>query len=313
MNFVEQEIVVRNASNGDPGADIHITGELFRRIETTVRPCVRMALTGRSARVGQPPQWLSAASNVRAYGFSNRGDDLILSFGVPKLGDAAPKAFDQGLLFEQDVRPEETALDLMGSMIQDVRSQRADSNTYDESMLTVLSRWDGLLQTRVKAVVLPDSRSTKHSQLDSEVIAGAKLLNSRIPQPRQVRVVGRVDMVRYSTRSLGLRLENGDEVRCAVVNEDIQDLKSFGNQDVTVLGKAIYRPSGTVLRLDVEAILNTTVGRDQFSSVPPSTERKQIVERPLQTMRNGVASIFGTWPGDETDQELLEALAEMRG
>jgi hypothetical protein len=201
----------------------------------------------------------------------------------------------------------------MGKLVEDVRGQRLNSDAYDEPMLTRLSGWEGLLETRVKSMILPSGGRGHVAFLDIEVITGAKALNSRIPAPRQVRVVGRVDMVRHSTRSLGLHLIDGEEIRCAVVNEAIASLADYYNRDVTILGKAVYRPSGSVLRLDVEMILDTTDGREHFSTVPLPFNRRTAPDRKAQSPRSGVSAIFGTWPGEETDEELIEALAELRG
>jgi len=118
--------------------------------------------------------------------------------------------------------------------------------------------------------------------------------------------------VRHSTRSMGLRLDDQNEIRCAVVNEGITDLGAYLNKEVTILGKAIYRPSGSVLRLDVEQVLDTTVGREQFSTVSPSLEGTKKLERKIQTPRTGISAVFGSWPGEESDEELLSALAELR-
>jgi len=313
MNYVEQEVVVQGGADEGPGAGVRSSGDIFRQIGFTVKPCVSMALTGRSGRVGQPPKWLQLACNVRVLGFSRRDADLVLNLASPALGDAAPRVFEQAFLWEQNVRPEETALELMGKLVSDVRAQQANSDAYDEPMLTRLTGWEGLLDKKVKSLILPGRTQDRLPVLDRDVIVGAKALNSRIPAPRQVRVVGTVDMVRHSTRSIGLRLANGDEVRCAVVDESIAALGQLVNREVTVLGKAIYRPSGTVLRLDVEAILDSVAGREQFGEVPLSFDRRQQPERRPQTARSGVAAIIGIWPGDETDEELLASLAEMRG
>jgi hypothetical protein len=313
MNYVDQEIVVQGAEDESPGVGIAFGGKLFRQIERTVQPCVRMALTGRSAQVGQPPKWLQAAWDVRATGFSRRGSDMVIHLSVPKLGDAAPKVFEQQRLWDEAVKPDETALELMGKLVQDVREQVINSDAYDAPMLSRLTGWNGLLESKIRTVVLPtNGMNSPNSILDGFVIAGAKALSNRIPAERQVRVVGKIDMVRYSTWSMGLRLDDGSEVRCAVVNEEISELGEFLNKEVTVLGKAIYRPSGSVLRLDVEQILETTSGRGQFSQVPLSMEIKPKLERRVQTARTGVAAMFGTWPGDETDEELLAALTELR-
>jgi hypothetical protein len=312
VNYVEREIVVQGAEDENPGIAVAFGGLLFRQIERTVQPCVRMALTGRSAQVGQPSRWLQAAWDVRATGFSRQGLNTIVHLALPKLGDAAPKAFDQRKLWEKSLDPDETALELMGKLVADVRDQVANSDTYDGPMLQRLTGWHGLLQSKVKTVLIPSGSPSSPSILDDSVVADARLLNSRIPDPRQIRVVGRIDMVRHSTRSMGLRLDDQNEIRCAVVNEGITDLGAYLNKEVTILGKAIYRPSGSVLRLDVEQVLDTTVGREQFSTVSPSLEGTKKLERKIQTPRTGISAVFGSWPGEESDEELLSALAELR-
>jgi hypothetical protein len=312
VNYVEREIVVQGAEDENPGIAVAFGGRLFQQIERTVQPCVRMALTGRSAQVGQPPRWLQSAWDVRATGFSRSGLNTIIHLALPKLGDAAPKAFEQRKLWEKSLDPDETALELMGKLVADVRGQVTNSDTYDGPMLRRLTGWHGIFQSKIKTILLPSGSPSTPSILDDSVVTDARLLNSRIPEARQIRVVGRIDMVRHSTRSMGLRLDDQNEVRCAVVNESIEDLGAFLNKEVTILGKAIYRPSGSVLRLDVEQILNTTVGREQFSIISPSLEGTKRVERKTQSARSGISAVFGSWPGEESDEELLSALAELR-
>ena len=313
MNYIEQEIVIRTGDDHDPGIPISIGGPLLSQLERTVRPCVRMALTGRSTRVGQPPQWMRAAWDFRALGFDHRGGDTILRIAAPTLGDAAPRVFEQQTLWQDAVRPTETALDLFGKLVADVRAQASSSDSYDEPLLQRLSGWHGLFQTKVTAIHLPTtSFMSTGTELDESVVIGAKALSSRIPLPRQIRLVGKIDMVRWSTRSMAIRVEDGSEYRCAVVGDDIGDLGQYGGREVTILGKAIYRPTGTVLRLDVQQILETTVGREAYSEIPLSFEDRYESDRKKQTPRNGLSAVFGTWPGEESEEELLAGLAELR-
>ncbi len=93
-------------------------------------------------------------------------------------------------------------------------------------------------------------------------------------------------MVRHSTRSFGLILDGGEEIRGILIEGTSEVLRGYFGKDITVLGKAIYRPSGTLLRVDASEILPVVEG--------------------------GVASFFGSWPGEETDRELLQALEEVR-
>jgi len=198
-------------------------------------------------------KWIETTANLSARAYLD-GVPVRLG-GLHGLGDAAPKVFEQQTLWHDAVKPDETALELLGKLVQDVREQASNSDSYDGPMLTRLTKWGGLLDTQIRTVILPTIGAySSRSLLDQSVVAGAKALSSRIPVERQVRVVGTIDMVRYSTRSMGLRLDDGNEVRCAVVNEELSELREYLNKEVTVLGKAVYRPSGSVLRLDVEQI-----------------------------------------------------------
>ena len=313
MNYIEQEIIVQTASDSLPGLPISVGGPLLSNLERTVRPCVSMALTGRSVGPGKPSKWLHAAWDFRALDFEQRDGVTVLHISAPRLGDAAPAFFEQQTLWDQNISESETALDLLGKLVADVRSRESGSDAYDEALLKRLGRWSDLLERKVKSVLLPRRGAPSlMSELDASVVLAAQELSSRIPAPRQVRLVGTIDMVRWSTRSMAIKADDGTEYRCSVINEELSDLGQYGGRDVTVLGRAIYRPSGTVLRLDVQQILDTTIGRAAHSSVPSSFEEKAAVDRRRQTEKSGVPAIFGTWPGTETDDELLEALAELR-
>lgn len=119
-------------------------------------------------------------------------------------------------------------------------------------------------------------------------------------------------MVRHSTRSFGLVLDDGAEVRGILIDGTSELLQSYFGKEITVWGKAIYRPSGTLLRINASEILPVADGRHAFSKVPPSLGQCRRPERRLQS-KGGVASFFGSWPGEEADRDLLQALAEVRG
>jgi hypothetical protein len=64
-------------------------------------------------------------------------------------------------------------------------------------------------------------------------------------------------MVRHSTRSFALLLADGQEIRGVLEARDPDLLQKHFGQEITVFGKAIYRPSGSLFRLDAEEILET--------------------------------------------------------
>lgn len=314
MNYVEQEIVLHTTERFGRSVPLPLSSSLLRNLQATTKPCVRMAFEGTSSSVGATPAWLERAIDIRTLGFSERNGETVLHLSAPELGEAAPKLFEQESLFPGVASSTDTAVDLVGKLIREVRREDLSSDLYDRSLLNKLGKWKGLLEGDLSSLVFPTSqrKGSELIEFDSKVIASAQVLSDKTPAPRQVRVVGKLDMVRHSTRSFELILATGSPVRGVLVDGMTDELqKHFGNE-VTILGRAIYRPSGSLLRLDATEILDTTAGRSAFSEIPLPFTAPRRIERKLQSPKSGVSAFFGIWPGEETDAELMEALAELR-
>jgi len=314
MNFIEQEIVLHPQTPFGDAVPLAISSALLRRLEATAKPCVRMALEGTSSQSGATPAWLERAVDIRTLGFTARGEATILHLQAPTLGEAAPKLFEQKSLFPSNASPGETALQIVGRIAREVRREDRSSDLYDRSLLHKFSLWKGLLEGDLPRLDLPvfADGGEPAVPLDASIAASAQALSRLTPPPRQVRVVGKLDMVRHSTRSFELLLADGAAVRGVLVDGTPDSLQRHFGHEITILGKAVYRPSGTVLRVDASEILDTTEGRDIFSSVPLAFAHAERRPRALQTAKPSVSAFFGTWPGDETDEDLQGALAELR-
>lgn len=313
-NFIEQEIVLQTDSAFGRDVPLALSSGLLRRLEATTKPCVRMAFEGTSSSVGATPAWLERAIDIRTLGFSVRDGRTVLHLKAPRLGDAAPKLFEQESLFPGVASSDDTALQIVGKIVREIRREDLASDLYDRSLLYKFSQWSTLLEHELKGVEFPESQHNNDSPaaLDAAVASSARSLSDRTPAPRQVRIVGKLDMVRHSTRSFELLLSNGDPVRGVLIDGTSEALQRHFGKEITILGKAIYRPSGTLLRLDASEILASTEGRDAFSSVPLPFLAPMRTERKILTSRSGISAFFGIWPGEETDAELMAALAEIR-
>jgi len=313
-NFIEQEIVLQTESVFGRDVPLALSSGLLRRLEATTKPCVRMAFEGASSSVGAMPVWLERAIDIRTLGFSVQDGRTVLHLKAPRLADAAPKLFEQASLFPGVASPDDTALQVVSKFVREIRKENLASDLYDRSLLHQFSQWRDLFKHDLKGVEFPESQHNSDSPaaIDAAIASSARSLSDKTPAPRQVRIVGKLDMVRHSTRSFELLLSNGDPVRGVLVDGTSESLQKHFGREITVLGKAIYRPSGALLRLDASEILATTEGREAFSTVPLSFITPMRTERKLQTMKTGVSAFFGIWPGEETDAELISALAEIR-
>ena len=120
-------------------------------------------------------------------------------------------------------------------------------------------------------------------------------------------------MMRVSTGSLGLKLDDGAEVRGAVSEDGIGAAQPFLGARVLVHGRAVYRASGKLLRIDVDAIEDGRGAPALWARVPEPI-RSALTPQQLSgsgPRTGGVDAFFGRWPGDESEEELLASLQEL--
>jgi len=294
-------------------------GDLFRRLAPMVTSSVRMAIEGSSAPAGAPPGWLRHAADVRVLGWAeNEAGGTILHVEAPPLGEAAEEIYKQPSFWDTKPAPEETALNVLARVAKEVRNSNPESSLYDLGLLKRLGHASRLFDREVEFLELPESCKPDSvlARLDREIAVHARQLTEQTPASRQVRVSGRLDMIRHSTRSFEIFLDDGKAVRGVLENVgELDRLTSLLGKPLTIVGKAVYRPSGTVLRIDAQGVEEGATASKLFTRIPPPLARHVPTTRirPADLHKNWMDSFFGSWPGEETDEELLTMLREVRG
>lgn len=144
---------------------------------------------------GRVPKLLSAAADVRFIGHEGDGSATLLHFEVPTLGDVASQLFEQRLLWDDSPQPEETAFELFGAALLDISVQQRDSNRYDPGLLRRVTRYRKLFERGIASLEIPDTADDRRGRLNSQVVHAASDLIAVTPEPRRVRVTGRVDVM----------------------------------------------------------------------------------------------------------------------
>ncbi len=288
-------------------------GHLILAIPTIVRQSVSMAFQRRSRPRGTPPRWLVAASDIRVVDVTG-DDDAQVRFDVPRLGDAAGELYDQGELFPARPDPDDTGFDLLGDVLRDVASRNEDSDRFDPQLLKGLTGLRRVVGAEAGQVLISGRRylPTSPAVVDRAVIDMAASLYAKTPSSQRVRVVGVLDTVRISTQTFGLKLEDGQEIRGVFPSEEFDQVVALfaSKLPVVVRGKAIFRPSGQLLLVDADDVGAAVSETSIWSQVPrPHGDPIYTVSlRRRQGARSGLGAIIGRWPGDETDEEVAEAL-----
>lgn len=316
MNFVERCFRLEALSGLGAKPRPELIGPVLTYLPDTLQDAVRMGFLHSSRARGRVPRGLKLAAEVRYLGHSQVDDDAtLLRFEVPPFGDAAPDLFTQAKLWDDGPQIHDTAFELLGSALDDVVANRVDSNRYDTGLLQRISRYhrmfgkDGLRRIVIEGTTLP-----KPPSLDAAVIASAKALCDATPKPRRVRVAGRLDLIGASQGILEIHVETGHVVAALWDGkEPIDEIARFFNHEVVCEGMGVFRPSGSLLRVDVDAIALATPKDAAFSHVPraplPIGTVRPARLRPGET--SAYSQFLGSVPTEESEAAFVAALEAM--
>lgn len=317
MSIPVHKIVLSNDRSYGKRIPAEPLGEFLAGIPELARGAVRMALQGTSSVRGKRPDWLYRAADIRLVEVAG-ADDTELYFEVPRLGEAAEDVYAQTEMFDTRPSGDCTAFDLLAGTVKDIHADNPDSMRFDAGLLSSVAHLDKTLDPRYfqyATIFGHGDDKSAIARLDDHLAAEAKKLYRMTPEARQVRVSGELDMIRASTQTFSLKLDSGETVWGTYQTEDFTVMGAMFRQRVTVLGKASFRPSGHVLRIDADEVLPANEADSFFSRLPVALRKrsagKLVISPTAYKGKGGIKAIFGKWPGDETDEEIEEILREI--
>jgi hypothetical protein len=287
-------------------------GPVFTHLHDTLQDAVRMGFLHSSRARGRIPASLKAAAEVHYVGHSaNQAGGTLLHFEVPSFGSVAGELFEQQMLWEDGPKPEQTAFELLGAALNDVRKRQKESNRFDRGMLQRVSSYRRILRRGIDRIRLPDTDVPDTSEIDAVVVQAASELCAATPTPRRVRVTGRLDLM--AARQSVLKLDIRESVFVTAVWEGVQPveaLKDFFNRDVVIEGTGVFRPSGSLLRIDADAITFAGAQDEFFRQLPAAMTSPdyEAITRLRPGEKSPFGRILGSIPAEESDEEFAAAV-----
>lgn len=312
MKLIERSFELSAAEGLGKKPRPELIGPVFTHLHDTLQDVVRMGFLHSSRARGRIPACLKAAAEVHYLGHSaNTAGTTLLHFEVPSFGSVASELFGQKLLWEDGPQPEQTAFELLGAALGDVRKRRKESNRFDSGLLRRIGSYRRMLKRGIESIGLPDTALAEPGRIDSLAVIAASELCAATPLSRRVRVVGRLDVMGASQAVLKLDIKSG--VAVTAVWEGVlpvEALKDYFNREVVIEGAGVFRPSGLLLRVDADAIAFAGAQDEFFRQVP---EALVVPDFPsLTRLRPGERSPFGrilsSIPAEETDEEFAAAV-----
>jgi hypothetical protein len=289
-----------------PGA---LLRDLLDVVVETTRRVVRLQVEGRSTAPSRDPAWLVEAADFEIQGFREGSSEVVCEAAT--LAEAAPEEFGQRDFFFSSIDVDATGLHLFEQTLDAVDRGDDDSELLDDKVLDKLTEFDRVFRHGVESVGFGDGRGPV---VRPEDVATYETMKRGIPEPREVKVAGRLDLVKVSAEAFELRLENGDRVRGTFdADEQFDTFKSLLDQEVLVSGRATFKPSGTLRKLEARAIRPATEADALWTDTPEAHDQPLEIgkEPPSDTDDTGLEAIVGEWPGDESDDEIRQALREL--
>lgn len=288
---------------------------MLAHVRGSLQDAVRMGFLHSSRAKGRLPKGVRAAADVRFIGLAGADENAtLLRFEVPTFGEAAADYFAQGQLWEDGPREDETAFELFASAIDDVRSRRSESNRYDIGMLRSIRKYRALFgKDGLSRIAMPDVTRLNQPQIDYQVLTIASELAEVTPAPRRVRVAGRLDLMGASQGVLKIHVDDAVVTALWQGEQPVEGLAPFFNRDVLCEGTAVFRPSGTLLRIDADAMELAAGQVDAFRTVPVAVPKLDFARavRARQGEPSPYASFLGSIPAEESDEEFARAVESL--
>jgi len=287
-------------------------GPLLREIlDIVVDGCqqaTRLRIDGRSTAPGTVPAWLERAASFEVDKIRS-GELVIKSTPLVKV---VPERFRQLELFSE-VDPSRSCIDLFEDSLDDALAGRADSDRYDRPLMETLEGFSRLFRYGIEQVLVQNGRTLR---VDSKGIARIQALRRRTPEDRRIVIAGKIETIRHSDLAFSLLVESGEELRGIVTSEHVTraDLAALFGRQALVTGYVKFRPSGAPLRIEAERIEPASERDVAVFSGAPTPLFDALDARDLrrpQGAKSGLAALVGQWPGDETDEQVLAALADL--
>ncbi len=312
MKTVERTFRLEGPSGLGPRPDPGLLGALLVQLPETLRDSVRMGFLHSSRAGGRLSKALKAASKVRFIDVSSTSERITdVRFELPVFGESAPELFAQGQFWDDGPDPDQTAFDLLADALVDIGAEREDSDHYDQPFLRRVHRYGTLFKKGLERVSLSDEHGRLVANLSPTVVKTAESLSRRTPEPRRVRVTGRLDLMGASQGVVKLHLRPGEIVTALWSGEHpLEQFRDHFNRDVVVEGLAVFRPSGSLLRIEANALLPATEQDEFFRDLPKSLAMPNYES--LMRARPGEAPpyrrILGVIPAEESDEEFAAAV-----
>lgn len=294
--------------------------EVLGRLRRVAERVTRLRATGVSSAVGARPRWLEETLDFTVTGLG--GGSTVLRCRAPCLGETAREPFGRRRPWSEFEPPDldDTALDLAGEAIRSLDSGpgAASDARFDRPVIVAIvdfGKAGGV--SGVGCTLARDGSAGPIFEWNDAVRARAERQLEQLPSAQAYVVTGRLDRIRHPDGRFRLRLRDGRSLSGHLdpAEIEVEALRALRGREATVTGMVHFRPDGAPRTIVARHLAPYTAADEIFEPLPRSAlPGSSVITPEFERLASEFDwdRIRGAWPGDETIEELLDRLDEIR-
>ena len=277
----------------------------------TAESVTRLLSFGSGSRVGGNPSWLAESTNFTVTGLTQ--GSTVIQFKAPLLRETTKYISSSKDFWLNPPGLEDTALDLVAYAIEDAGNDNSTGKYYDSYVLEAMRKLGRLTDKgKVRLELIPQGQARGKFILNKTVYQKMSSLKQSIPKQQTFIVSGRLDQINYKSRNFYLSIGQNSKIlgRLQPKSLDIEDLRQLWGKPVTIEGMVHFKVDGKPRIVEARKICVRSEGDELFEELPEIRPLFSKTDE-YRAQSFNIRDIFGTWPGDETIEELMATLKEL--
>lgn len=178
-------------------------------------------------------------------------------------------------------RPKEEVLELtpMALVIRSFHAALDEENSnidIDKPLLRSLVNFKKNFISDNEIFYLANRGSIAEVKLTKDIFKKIEVLEESIPEPQNVVIKGKLDEMKISKGRVGLLTEENKLINLmSKIDSDINDLLGFMGNEITVRGKAHYKPNGELSFVEIQDYNTPQEADKYFTSIPVAKNVQQ--------------------------------------
>ena len=277
----------------------------------TAESVTRLLSFGGGSGIGGNPSWLTESTNFIVTGLAQ--GSTVIQIKAPLLRETTK---DISASIEFWLNPpdlEITALDLVAYAIKDATNDSSTGEYYDSYVLEAIRKFGRPTHKgEVQLELIPQGLARGKFIMDKTVYQRVSNLKQSIPKQQTFIVSGRLDQINYKSGNFYLLIGQNSKIlgRLQPKSLDIEDLRQFLGKLVTIEGVVHFKVDGKPRIIEARKIGARSEGDELFEELSDFQPLFYKTED-IRAYSFNTRDIFGTWPGDETIEELMATLKEL--